>query len=543
VPEFRILGPLEVVGDDGVPLQLGGQKQRALLAVLLLQSNYVVSTDALIEALWGEEPPRTATTSLHNAVSALRKLLGADAVVTKPPGYRLAVDPESIDLVRFERLVASAHALEPAERGARLREALDLWRGDPLAEIADEPFALPEMLRLEELHLKAVEDRIDADLACERHGHLVAELEGIVARYPLRERPRMQLMLALYRSGRQADALRVYQDARRLLVEELGLEPSVQLQQLHAQILRQEVPTPRQALPAADAAHFEEVAAALLAGRLVPVLGLDAAPLAEGLAHRFDYPEDGRELTRVAQFVAMTKGPGPLYEELRLLLEASGAPTPLHRFFAALPKLLRSRGLPHQLIVTTSYDLALEHALLDAGEELDVVSYIASGRDRGRFAHRDPGGETRVIDLPNTYATELSLDRRTVVLKLHGGLEGADALDREGFVVTEDDYIRYLTRGDVGGAIPVGLAARLRRSHFLFLGYGVREWGLRLVLDRMCGGESLAYRSWAVLPALRPLDRQLWRSRDVDLLEQPLDEYVDALARYVGLDGGEKAPA
>jgi hypothetical protein len=346
-------------------------------------------------------------------------------------------------------------------------------------------------------------------------------------------------MLALYHSGRQADALRVYQDGRRVFVDELGLEPSGQLQQLNAQMLRQEVPRPRQALPAADDAHFDEVAAALLGGRLVPVLGLDAASLAEGLAHRFDYPENGRELTRIAQFVAVTKGAGPLYDELRALLEGSAAPTPMHRFFAALPRVLRSRGLPHQLIVTTSYDLVLEHALLDAGEQFDVVSYIASGRDRGRFCHRDPGGETRVIDLPNTYATELSLDRRTVVLKLHGGLVDAGAADREDFVVTEDDYIRYLAQGDIGSAIPVGLTARLRRSHFLFLGYGMREWGLRLVLDRMCGGESLAYRSWAVLPALHPFERLLWRSRDVDLLEQPLDEYVASLARYVGLEEGE----
>jgi hypothetical protein len=226
----------------------------------------------------------------------------------------------------------------------------------------------------------------------------------------------------------------------------------------------------------------------------------------------------------------LTKGPGPLHDELQSLLHALTAPTAVHRFFASLPPQLRDRGLPHQLLVTTSYDLALEQALLEADEEFDVVSYIASGRNQGRFSHRDPGGQTRVIDLPNTYATELSLDRRTVVLKLHGGLE------QESVVVTEDDYIRYLLRGDVGGAIPVGLAARLRRSHYLFLGYGMREWSLRLVLDRISGGEPLAYRSWAVVPEARPLERQFWRARDVDLLEHPLDEYVDALRRYVGAE-------
>jgi SIR2-like domain len=135
-----------------------------------------------------------------------------------------------------------------------------------------------------------------------------------------------------------------------------------------------------------------------------------------------------------------------------------------------------------------------------------------------------------VIDLPNTYASELSLDRRTVLLKLHGGLE------QDSVVVTEDDFIGYLARGDVGGAIPVGLAARLRRSHFLFLGYGMREWNLRLVLDRMSGGEPLSYRSWAVVPEAWPLERQFWRSRDIDLLEQPLDDYVESLGRYVGVE-------
>jgi len=183
--------------------------------------------------------------------------------------------------------------------------------------------------------------------------------------------------------------------------------------------------------------------------------------------------------------------------------------------------------------VTTGYDLSLEQALLDADEEFDVVSYIATGRDRGRFSHRDPSGGTHVIDLPNTYATELSLERRTAVLKLHGGLDDAPERERESFVVTEDDYIGYLARGDVGSAIPVALAAKLRRSHFLFLGYGMREWSLRLILDRISGGEQLAYRSWAVVPQGRPLEQQLWRSRAVELLEQPLEEYVAALRAYL----------
>jgi DNA-binding SARP family transcriptional activator len=539
VPEFRILGPLQVVADDGEPLVLGGQKQRAVLAVLLLQANHVVSTEFLIDALWGEQPPRTATTSLHNAISALRKVLGAELLVTQHPGYKLVVPPQSIDLARFELLVTGARDLEPSARADQLREALALWRGEPLAEVANEPFAVAELRRLEELRLRVLEDRIDADLVCDRHADLVPELEGLIANWPYREGLRGQLMLALYRSGRQADALRVFQETRRLLVEELGLEPGAELKELNAQILRQQVPRPRKARADAGDSHLEEAASAILAGRLVPVLGTDGSPLASELAQRFDYPDDVVELTRVAQYVALTKGEGPLYDELHALLESGVPPGAVHRFFAALPPLLRERGIAHQLLVTTGYDLALEQALLAADEEFDVVSYVAAGRHRGRFFHRDPDGSTHVIDLPNLYATELSLDRRTIILKLHGGFDASAAREQESFVVTEDDYISYLARNDVGSAVPVGLAARLRRSHFLFLGYGMREWGLRLVLDRISNGEPLAYRSWAVIPEARPLERQFWQSRDVDLLEQPLDEYVEALASYVGLGAVE----
>jgi DNA-binding SARP family transcriptional activator len=527
VPEFRILGPLEVAAVDGEPLQLGGQKQRALLAVLLLHANEVVSNDFLIDALWGDHPPRTATTSLQNSISALRKLLGADLLVTRAPGYRLVVEPETIDLVRFERLVASARGLEPPERSGRLREALALWRGEPLAEVAFEPFAVAESRRLEELRLAALEELFDAELAAGHGGHVIAELESLVGRHPLRERLRGQLMLALYDAGRQAEALAAYQDARRMLVDQLGLEPGPHLQELHARILRQEVPRPRLARDGIDGDHFRDVGDVLLSGRLVPVLGVEVETLAAEIAHRFDYPADeSRELTRVAQFVALTKGSGPLYDELRGLLAASAQPTGVHRFFASLPPVLRERGAQHQLLVTTSYDLALEQAFLDAGEQFDVVSYIASGRDRGRFAHIAPDGATHVIDLPNTYASQLSLERRTVILKLHGGL------DVESFVVTEDDYIAY----DVAGAIPVGITAKLSRSHFLFVGYGLRDWSLRLVLARMVGGDAHPYRSWAVVPQVQPLERQFWRVRDVDLLEQPLDAYVDALAQYVGAE-------
>jgi DNA-binding SARP family transcriptional activator len=535
MPDFRILGPLEVTDDSGAPVPLGGTKQRSVLAVLLLRAGEVVSVDYLVDSLWGDDAPRTATTSLQNAISALRKVLGPGLLLTKPPGYVLAVDADQVDLRRFERLVREAAGHDAAERAVILRRALDLWRGEPLAELAFEPFAGSEVRRLEELRLVAAEDWVDAELEAGRHSELAPELEALVARHPLRERLRGQLMLALYRSGRQADALAAYQDIRRLLSEELGLEPGPQLQQLQQKILRQAVALHPTAAAASSDEHIEQVGTALLDGALVPVLGTNVSELAERLAERFDYPpNEPGDLARVAQFVSLTKGSGPLYEELHSLLGTGIPPSPVHRFFASLPPLLRERGKPHQLLVTSGYDLALEEALLEAGEEFDVVSYVASGRDRGRFRHVLPDGTTRLIDLPNTYATELSLERRTVVLKLHGGVDASPTRECESFVVTEDDYIDYLAYGEAA-AIPVALAAKLRRSHFLFLGYGMRDWNLRLVLGRMWGGEGVSYRSWSVQSEANPLERQLWRDRDVDLLEVDLDDYVAALGRYVGL--------
>ena len=196
--EFRILGPLEVVDESGV-VALGGQKQRALLGLMLMRAGEVVAADRLVDELWGEQPPKTATTSLQNFVSQLRKLLGPNVLVTRPPGYVLEIDAESLDLRRFERLVAEARGTEPLERVAKLREALALWRGPPLADLAFETFAQTEIRRLEELRLDTVEARIDAELESGEDSAVVAELEALVEQYPTRERVRGQLMLALYR--------------------------------------------------------------------------------------------------------------------------------------------------------------------------------------------------------------------------------------------------------------------------------------------------------------------------------------------------------
>jgi DNA-binding SARP family transcriptional activator/ABC-type transport system substrate-binding protein len=246
--EFRLLGPLEI-SDHGRALELGGQKRRALLALLLLHANEVVSSDRLIEELWGEQPPQAAATALHGHVSRLRKLLGGDGsserlLVTRPPGYMLQLEPEQLDLHRFERLRDEARAARSkgdlAGASRALQAALSLWRGPPLGDLAYERFAQTEVNRLEELRLATTEERIEVDLALGHHADLISELELLVTEHRFREGFRGQLMLALYRSGRQAEALGVYQQARAVLVGELGIEPGQPLRELQQAILRQD---------------------------------------------------------------------------------------------------------------------------------------------------------------------------------------------------------------------------------------------------------------------------------------------------------------
>ncbi len=249
IMEFRVLGPLEVLDGD-VSLSLGGAKQRALLAYLVVRANRVVSTESLIDVLWGEDSPETATHTLHVYVSQLRKVLresgssdGAE-LATEGRGYVLRVEEDDIDLDRFERMVAAGREAlaegEDAEAASRLRQALGLWRGSPLSDLPYEGFPRQEITRLEELHLAAIEDRIEADLRLGRHTQLVGEIQALVRDHPLRERICGQLMLALYRSGRQAEALQVYRDTQVVLNTELGIDPSSSLQRLEGEILRQD---------------------------------------------------------------------------------------------------------------------------------------------------------------------------------------------------------------------------------------------------------------------------------------------------------------
>jgi DNA-binding SARP family transcriptional activator len=253
--EFLILGPLEV-WQAGRRLPLSGEKRRALLALLLLNTGRVVASERLIDELWGNDPPETGAKALQMHVSLLRKALetagGQDIVVTRPPGYVMDLDPDAVDLHRFERLTREGEAAlrrgDSEEASERLSGALALWRGPALAEFGFAPFARAAARRLEELRLAALEARIEADLALGRHGELVAELEELIAEHPFRERLRGQLMLALYRAGRQADALALYQTTRHALAEELGIEPGEKLRDLHRAILRHdpelELPSP-----------------------------------------------------------------------------------------------------------------------------------------------------------------------------------------------------------------------------------------------------------------------------------------------------------
>jgi DNA-binding SARP family transcriptional activator len=433
--DFRVLGPLEVGGDRGT-LELGGVKQRSLLAFLLLHANEVVSTDRLVDALWGASPPLRAGKSIQVYVSRLRKALADDRLVTRPPGYVLYIQPDELDLARFELLVGEAREAPPESASSKLSEALALWRGPPLADLAYEQFAQAEIARLAEMRLTAIEQRLSADLALGRHAELVPELETLIARHPLREHLRYRLMLALYRSDRQADALDAYRAARRELSEGLGLEPSASLRELEAAILRQDpelAPSPgmprRPAAPSADQGERVLLVAPSALGKLDALLSV-AKPLAsgdparelivagvvaveevgdatarltsvrerllsEGVAARtaaFSSPDAGEDVSRLAsqesvELVLMDTGDAALEEPVATLLERAPCDVAL---------LVRASGEPRTGAVVVPFG-AGEHdwAALElgawfaraTGEPLRLVG-AADGRRKGRDASR-----------------------------------------------------------------------------------------------------------------------------------------------------------
>jgi hypothetical protein len=304
-------------------------------------------------------------------------------------------------------------------------------------------------------------------------------------------------------------------------------------------------------------AHYGRVLRDLAENRVVPLLGAgvnlaERAPgetwrvgqdfpsgseLAAYLAEVFFYPGgDTSDLLRVSQYAAVNDGTGTLYEELHDIFRPEYPPTRVHRFFAELPKLFEARRAdapddPFQLIVTTNYDDALERAFREAGEPFDVVWYIADGEEeeRGKFWHRPPGGEARMIEQPNEY-DEISLERRTVILKIHGGVDRDDSR-RDSFVITEDHYIDYLTKTELGELVPAELYAKLVNSRFLFLGYSMQDWNLRVILHRIWGRQRFGYGSWAVQREPSEIERMLWENRKVRVLDIPLDRYIDELRR------------
>jgi hypothetical protein len=307
-------------------------------------------------------------------------------------------------------------------------------------------------------------------------------------------------------------------------------------------------------VPDQEDAHYATVIRAMAEGRVVPLLGAgvnlcdrpkgtawqlgrflpSGGELAEHLAGIFYFPEPGAQnLLRVAQYAVAREGLGPLYDELRKLFNANYPPTRVHEFFAALPAKLRERGAPrYQVIMTTNYDDALERAFDAAKEPYDVVWYIADREPRGKFWHRPPGPpettEPRVIERPNAYEG-LALDERTVILKIHGAVDRSNP-DRDSYVITEDHYIDYLTKTEIAQLIPAELLVKLTRSRFLFLGYSMQDWNLRVILHRIWGQQPLSYKSWAIQKGPNEIEQELWEARGVDVKDIPLEDYVSELA-------------
>jgi hypothetical protein len=301
--------------------------------------------------------------------------------------------------------------------------------------------------------------------------------------------------------------------------------------------------------------HYRTLVKAIVDGRVVPFLGSgvnlvsnrgqwvagrdlpSSLEFAQYLAGEFSYPahqSDLRDIPRITQYVAVMVGRGALREELRRIFLAPSPPTPLHRFFADLPALLRRMNSPARglLILTSNYDDVLERAFKEAGEPFDLVTYMADSEPRGLFVHTPPGGaEPRPIMRPNEYRGLMAGDR-TVILKVSGGID-RDNADRDSFVITEDDYLEQLARTDISSSVPVSLAVKLRRSHFLFLGSSLGDWNVRVILRRIWEGEANVYKSWAIQWQPDRIEQELWLRRGVDILNTSLPDYVEGLSQHI----------
>lgn len=303
--------------------------------------------------------------------------------------------------------------------------------------------------------------------------------------------------------------------------------------------------------------HYNIVAKAISEGRVVPFLGAgvnlycrpngvcyqleqqqflpNGSELAEHLSRGVeDGTIDKTDLLRVSQYIAIKEGTGPLYCELHDVFDCDYPWTPLHDFLANLPAVLREQDhlRQYQLIVTTNYDDLLERAFREAGESFDLVTYVAEDQYRGKFFHWPPEKKEHIIEKPNEYL-DLSLDTRTVILKIHGTVDRREGAEQDSYVITEDHYIDYLSRTDISNLIPVTLAAKLRKSHFLFLGYSLRDWNLRVILHRIWGERKLTYKSWAIQLNPDAFDTEFWRKRDVEIIDVTLEQYITTLREHL----------
>jgi hypothetical protein len=300
-----------------------------------------------------------------------------------------------------------------------------------------------------------------------------------------------------------------------------------------------------------DEAHYWMIADRILAGDVIPFLGggvnlcgrpesglrgreylPSGSELADYLARKSGYPSNDRsDLLRVAQYIELMMGHGPLYALLHAVFDADYPPTPAHKLLASLPSLIRARPgdepRTFPLILTMNYDDSLERAFTDEGEAYDLVTYIADGRQRGRFLHTTPEGVARVISEPASYK-ELRCDERSVITKLSGSV-ARDMAGYDSYVITEDDYIDYLSYTDLPDFIPVNILARMKQSHFLFLGYSLKDWNLRVILRRLWGDAGAEWNSWAVQLNPDTIEARSWGGRGVEVLDARLETYIDLL--------------
>jgi DNA-binding SARP family transcriptional activator len=406
--EFRLLGPLEV-SEDGRARAIGGPKQRTVLVHLILRANHVVPPERLIEAIWGVDPPPAARSTLRGYLSHLRKALEPGRLDHRSGGYILHADPASIDALRFDALVAEARAVaadDPAAAARGFASALRLWRGPALDDLADQPSLQPEIARLEELRLGASEERLGAELDLGRHRELGPELETLVASHPFRERLWAHLMTALYRSGRQADALAAFHRARELLAEELGIDPSRELRILHERILRQDPSLDAGGEPLRGYRLLEQVGAGSFGAvhrAFQPQVGREVA--IKTIHDRFaNDPEFIRRFEAEAQLIARLEHPHvvPMYDFWR---EPSGA--------YLVMRYLRGGSLRERLAHGTfSPD--------DTARLLDQVSLALEAAHRQGVVHRDVKPANILFDEDdNAYLTDFGIAR---------DLEVADAI-------------------------------------------------------------------------------------------------------------------